>query len=269
MSQGNMNAPYPAKTKKLSSSAVKWLLLVALFLTLIPVYSGLAADKDFSGVEIRVGGGANKGGLSTPFQILILLTILSILPAILICVTSFTRLIIVTHFIRQALGTQTMPPNQVLIGLSLFLTYFIMQPVGERINQEALQPMMNGKITEMQALDQACVPLRQFMLRYTREKDLALFLNIAKQQKPRDLRDIPMRVVIPSFMISELKTAFQIGFVLYIPFLVIDMVVASILLSLGMMQLPPVMISTPFKILLFVMVDGWSLVIGSLVRSFY
>ena len=219
--------------------------------------------------ELRVGGGSNKGGLTTPFQILILLTLLSVLPAILISVTSFTRLIIVTHFIRQAMGTQTMPPNQVLIGLSLFLTYFIMQPVAERINQEALQPMLNGKITEMQALDQASVPLRQFMLRYTREKDLALFLNIAKQQKPRDLRDIPMRVVIPSFMISELKTAFQIGFVLYIPFLVIDMVVASILLSLGMMQLPPIMISTPFKILLFVMVDGWNLVVGSLVKSFY
>jgi flagellar biosynthesis protein FliP len=269
MSHGNMNALHPAKIRKLNSSAVKWLLLIALFCTLIPAHLGFSADKDFSGVEIRVGGGSNKGGLTTPFQILFLLSLLSVLPAILISVTSFTRMIIVTHFIRQALGTQTMPPNQVLIGLSMFLTYFIMQPVGERINQEALQPMMNGKITEMQALDQACVPLRQFMLRYTREKDLALFLNIAKQQKPRDLRDIPMRVVIPSFMISELKTAFQIGFVLYIPFLVIDMVVASILLSLGMMQLPPMMISTPFKILLFVMVDGWSLVIGSLVKSFY
>jgi flagellar biosynthetic protein FliP len=162
-----------------------------------------------------------------------------------------------------------MPPNQVLIGLALFLTYFIMQPVGERINQEALQPMLNGKITEMQALDQACVPLRQFMLRYTREKDLALFLSIAKEPRPRDLRDLSMRVVIPSFMISELKTAFQIGFVLFIPFLVIDMVVAAILLSMGMMQLPPIIISTPFKILLFVMVDGWNLVIGSLVKSFY
>jgi flagellar biosynthesis protein FliP len=269
MSFANRNVPDPVKIGKGTSSAVKWLLLAALFLSLIPVHSGLAADKDFSGVEIRVGGGTGKGALSTPFQILILMTLLSVLPAILISVTAFTRLIIVTHFLRQALGTQTMPPNQVLIGLSLFLTYFIMQPVGERINQEALQPMMQGKITEMQALDQACIPLRQFMLRYTREKDLALFLNIAKQPKPRDLRDIPMRVVIPSFMISELKTAFQIGFVLYIPFLVIDMVVASILLSLGMMQLPPVMISTPFKILLFVMVDGWSLVVGSLVKSFY
>jgi flagellar biosynthetic protein FliP len=198
-----------------------------------------------------------------------LMTILSMAPAILISVTSFTRLIIVAHFLRQAIGTQTMPPNQVLIGLSLFLTYFIMQPVGVRINQEALQPMMDGKITEMQALDQACVPLRQFMLRYTREKDIALFLTIAKEPKPSDLRNLPMHIVIPSYMISELKTAFQIGFVLFIPFLVIDMVVASILLAMGMMQLPPVVVSTPFKILLFVMVDGWNLVIGSLVKTFY
>jgi len=162
-----------------------------------------------------------------------------------------------------------MPPNQVLIGLSLFLTYFIMQPVADRMNQDALQPMLKGKITEMQALDQASVPLRQFMLRYTREKDLALFLNIAKQPRPRNAQDLPMRIVIPSFMISELKTAFQIGFVLFIPFLVIDMVVASVLLAMGMMQLPPALISTPFKILLFVMVDGWNLIVGSLVRSFF
>jgi flagellar biosynthesis protein FliP len=247
--------------------------LIALFVALMSVHTVQAAENSFSGVEIRIGGGAsggaNKGGLSTPIQIMLLLTILSVIPAILVSVTSFTRLIIVSHFLRQALGTQSMPPNQVLIGLALFLTYFIMQPVGNQINQVALQPMLNGKITEMQALDQASVPLRQFMLRYTREKDLALFLKIAKEPKPRNRQDLPMRIVIPSFMISELKTAFQIGFVLFVPFMVIDMVVASILLSLGMMQLPPVMISTPFKILLFVMVDGWNLVIGSLVKSFY
>ena len=162
-----------------------------------------------------------------------------------------------------------MPPNQVLIGLALFLTYFIMQPVGEQVNQEALQPMLNGQITEMQALDRACGPLRRFMLKHTREDDLALFIDIAKQPKPRSPQELPMRIVIPSFMLSELKTAFQIGFALFVPFLVIDMVVASILLSMGMMQLPPVVISTPFKILLFVLVDGWNLVIGSLVRSFF
>jgi flagellar biosynthetic protein FliP len=259
----------PVIRRKLWVRAALLLALMVAMMALLAVHSVQAAEKDFSGVEIRIGGGANKGGLSTPIQIMMLLTVLAIIPAILVSVTSFTRLIIVTHFLRQALGTQTMPPNQVLIGLALFLTFFIMQPVGDRINKEALQPMMNGKITEMEALDQACIPLRQFMLRYTREKDLALFLNIAKEPKPRNRQDLPMRVIVPSFMISELKTAFQIGFVLYVPFMIIDMVVASILLSLGMLQLPPVMISTPFKILLFVMVDGWNLVMGSLVKSFY
>jgi flagellar biosynthetic protein FliP len=250
-------------------TAGKWMLLVSIILLLMPLPQAVAVDKDNSGVEIRIGGGENKDGLSTPLRILVLMTILSMVPAILMSVTSFSRVIIVTHFLRQAMGTQTTPPNQVLIGLALFLTYFIMQPVGARINQVALQPMLNGKITEMQALDQASVPLKQFMLRYTREKDLALFMSIAKEPRPQSKHDISMRVVIPSFMISELKTAFQIGFILYIPFLVIDMVVASILLSMGMMQLPPVMISAPFKILLFVMVDGWNLVVGSLVKSFY
>ena len=242
-------------------------VILVLVFACIGCHTAAAADKGFSGVELRIGGA--KDGLSTPLQILVLLTLLSVIPAIVVSVTSFTRIIIVSHFLRQALGTQTMPPNQVLIGLALFLTYFIMQPVGERMNQEALQPMLQGKITEMQALDQACIPLRQFMLRYTREKDLALFVNIAREKRPAQPQDLSMRIVIPSYMLSELKTAFQIGFVLFIPFLVIDMVVASVLLSMGMMQLPPVIVSTPFKILLFVMVDGWNLVIGSLVRSFY
>jgi flagellar biosynthesis protein FliP len=244
-------------------------LILAAIAVLAPQLSAAPADKGFSGIELRIGGGSSKDGLTVPMQILVLMTVLSLVPAILVSVTSFTRLIIVTHFLRQALGTQTMPPNQVLIGLSVFLTYFIMQPVGERINQEALQPMFKGQISEMQALDQASAPLRHFMLRYTREKDLNLFLNIAKLPRPRNREELPMRVVIPSYMISELKTAFQIGFILFIPFLVIDMVVAAVLLSMGMMQLPPVVVSTPFKILLFVMVDGWNLVIGSLVKSFY
>jgi flagellar biosynthetic protein FliP len=256
------------KKRILSRSTVLFLLIAVMLCLSVPLKAAPGSDNNFSGLELRIGGDA-KGGLTTPMQILVLLTLLSIVPAILVSVTSFTRLIIVSHFLRQALGTQTMPPNQVLLGLSLFLTYFIMQPVCERVNQEALQPMLDGKITEMQALDQACVPLRQFMARYTRDKDLALFLDIAKAEKPRKKQDVPMRILIPSYMISELKTAFQIGFVLYIPFLIIDMVVASILLSMGMMQLPPIVISTPFKILLFVMVDGWNLVIGSLVKSFY
>jgi flagellar biosynthetic protein FliP len=248
---------------------MKHIVLALVILALIPVLGAAPAEKSFSGVELRIGGGQTKDGLTVPMQILVLMTVLSLVPAIIISVTCFSRLIIVSHFLRQALGTQTMPPNQVLIGLSLFLTYFIMQPVGDRINQEALQPMLKGQISEMQALDQASVPLRHFMLRYTREKDLNLFLGIAKLPKPRNREELPMRIVIPSYMISELKTAFQIGFVLFIPFLVIDMVVAAVLLSMGMMQLPPVVVSTPFKILLFVMVDGWNLVVGSLVKSFY
>jgi len=247
----------------------KCIILILLIAALTPGLMAAPAEKDFSGVELRIGGGQSKDGLTVPMQIFILMTVLSLVPAIIVSVTSFTRLIVVSHFLRQALGTQTMPPNQVLIGLSLFLTYFIMQPVGDRINQEALQPMLKGQISEMQALDQASIPLRNFMLRYTREKDLNLFLGIAKIPKPRNREELPMRVVIPSYMISELKTAFQIGFVLFIPFLVIDMVVAAVLLSMGMMQLPPVVVSTPFKILLFVLVDGWNLVIGSVVKSFY
>lgn len=255
--------------KRAGAEMMKYLALMLVITALVAPLSAAPADQAFSGLELRIGGGPNKDGLTVPMQIFVLMTVLSLVPAIIVSVTSFTRLIVVSHFLRQALGTQTMPPNQVLIGLSLFLTYFIMQPVGERINQEALQPMLKGQISEMQALDQASVPLRSFMLRYTREKDLNLFLSIAKLPAPKNRAELPMRVVIPSYMISELKTAFQIGFVLFIPFLVIDMVVAAVLLSMGMMQLPPVVVSTPFKILLFVMVDGWNLVIGSLVKSFY
>jgi flagellar biosynthetic protein FliP len=248
---------------------LKLLLITGIVFSIAAAHPVFAAGDDFSGVELRIGAGGDQEGLTTPIRILLLLTLLTFIPAILISVTSFTRLIIVAHFLRQALGTQTMPPNQVLVGLSLFLTFFIMQPVIERVNQEALQPMLKGEITEMQALDHACKPLREFMLKYTREKDISLFLNIAKLPKPHDKQDLPMRVVIPSYMISELKSAFQIGFAIFLPFLIIDMVTASVLLSMGMMQLPPIMISTPFKILLFVMVDGWNLVIGSLVKSFY
>jgi flagellar biosynthetic protein FliP len=235
-------------------------VLIVMSITLVP-----AAAQNES-LEIRLNG---DGKLTTPIRILILMTVLTVIPAILVSITSFTRLIIVMHFIRQALGTQTMPPNQVLIGLSLFLTFFIMQPVFERVNQQALEPLLNGSINEMQALDNASGPMRQFMVRYTRENDLALFTKIAGLPRPNTPEDVTMRVLIPSFMISELKTAFTIGFVIYIPFLVIDMVVASILLSMGMIQLPPIMISVPFKLLLFVMVDGWNLIIGSLVKSFY
>lgn len=216
-----------------------------------------------------VGGLGTPGGLATPIQIILVFTLLSLGPAILLSVTCFTRVLIVLHFLRQAIGTQTMPSNQILIGLSLFLSMFIMGPTATRVWNEALSPALDSKMSYSEALDKASGPLKEFMVRYTREKDIALFVNVAKLPRPKNLNDIPLRVMVPAFMISELKTAFQIGFVLYLPFLVIDLVVASILLSTGMMMLPPVTISTPFKILLFVLVDGWNLVIGSLVKSFF
>lgn len=220
-------------------------------------------------IELRIAGDKGETSISLPLQILFLLTFLTLLPTLLISVTAFTRILIVSHFLRQALGTQSVPNNQILVGLALFLTFFVMAPVGEKIHTQALQPMLDGKIDQMEALSRAVPPLRTFMLKYTREKDLALFANIAKMARPKSPSDIPITVLIPAFMTSELKTAFQIGFVLFLPFLVIDMVVSSVLLAMGMMQLPPIVISTPFKILLFIMVDGWNLIIGSVVKSFF
>lgn len=202
-----------------------------------------------------------------PVQIVILLTILSLLPAIMVSTTCFTRLIVVFHFLRQAIGTQETPNNQVIIGLSLFLTLFVMSPVLTRINSEAVQPLMAGQINNTEALQKGLVPLRAYMFKHTRERDLALFIKIAKQARPQKPDDVPTTVLIPAYMISELKTAFQIGFVLFIPFLIIDMAVSAVLLSMGMMQLPPVLVSTPMKILLFVMIDGWHLIVSSLVKD--
>jgi flagellar biosynthetic protein FliP len=219
-------------------------------------------------IKIGVGEAKDVGEVSVLIQILILLTILSLAPAILIMMTSFTRLVVVFSFLRHALGTQQMPPNQILIGLSLFLTFFIMTPVWSTVHEKALVPYQEKKISQGQALDEALKPVRQFMFKQTREKDLALFVNMAKISKPKNKEEIPTTVLLPAYMISELKTAFQIGCLLYIPFLIIDMVVSSILLSMGMMMLPPVMISLPFKALLFVLVDGWNLMVGSLVKSF-
>ena len=206
--------------------------------------------------------------LSTALQIMLLLTVLTLAPSILILMTSFSRFVIVLSFLRQAMGTQQTPPTQVLIGLALFLTFFVMSPVLTEINDKALQPYLNEEITQMKAFEIAQVPLKAFMLRQTREKDLALFVNMAAGEKPQTLDDVQMQSVVPAFVISELKTAFQIGFLIYIPFLILDMVVASILLSMGMMMLPPVLISLPFKLMLFVMVDGWHLTVGSLIKSF-
>jgi flagellar biosynthetic protein FliP len=208
------------------------------------------------------------GAVSAPLQIVLLLTLISFLPAILVTMTSFTRIAIVFHFLRQALGTQEMPSNQILIGLSLFLTMFIMAPVGAQINDEALQPALAGELTVSEALDRGAPPLRTFMLRQTREADLGLFMELSQTARPETADDLPMTVVIPAYLISELKTGFQMGFFLFVPFLLIDLVVSTTLLSMGMLQLPPAMISLPFKVLLFVMIDGWNLVVGSVVRSF-
>ena len=219
-------------------------------------------------IEIGVGGAGDAENIPLALQILALLTILSLIPAILIMLTSFTRIVIVLSFVRSALGSQSVPPNQVLIGLALFLTFFVMSPALSTINEQALQPYLEGRITEEEATALAWSPLRDFMLKQTREKDLALFVSLSGAERPKAPGDVHAIALIPAFAISELKTAFQIGFLIYVPFLVIDMVVASTLMSMGMMMLPPVMISLPFKILLFIMVDGWNLVIGSLMRSF-
>lgn len=205
--------------------------------------------------------------VSLTIQILAIMTVLSLAPSILIMMTSFTRIIVVFHFLRQALGTQQMPPNQLLLGLALFLTVFIMTPVWTEVNESALQPYLAKEMNYKEALEKGMEPVRKFMYAQTREKDLALFLNISKAPKPKNIREVPNKVLIPSFIISELRKGFQIGFILYIPLLVLDLVVASVLMSMGMMMLPPVMISLPFKILLFVLVDGWNLVIGSLMAG--
>lgn len=210
--------------------------------------------------------GHNSG--SVPWNILVLLTVLTLLPAIVLSMTPFVRLLVVFHFLRQALGTQTTPSNQTLIGLSLILTFFLMQPVGAAIHDAAIVPYERGQTDAMGAVDLASGPMRNFMLKYAREKDLALFLDLAKQPKPTRPEDLSMRVVLPAYLISELKAGFQIGAALYLPFLVVDMAVAAITTSIGMLQLPPVVISTPLKILLFVMVDGWNLLVGSLMKSF-
>jgi len=199
---------------------------------------------------------------------LMILTVLTLAPAILILMTSFTRVIIVLSFIRQALGTQQMPPNQLIVGLALFITLFIMTPFFNKINADAIQPYLGGTINQDVALDRASAPLRKFMFNQTRDKDLLLFIEMSKVEAPKTRADVPTHILVPAFILSELKTAFQIGFIIYLPFLVIDMVAASVLMAMGMMMLPPVIISLPFKIMLFVLVDGWNLIVGSLVKSF-
>ncbi len=244
--------------------AIVAIMAGGLFLTAAPAWAQPAAATPQQ-MDLSIQG---VGNVSAPLQVVLLLTLLSFVPAILMTMTSFTRIVIVFHFLRQALGTQEQPSNQILLGLALFLTVFVMAPVGDQVNTLALQPAMAGRITVAQALERGAPPVRTFMLKQTRERDLALFVELAKAPRPKTPDELPMRVVVPAFVISELKTGFQMGFFLFLPFLLIDLVVSTTLLSMGMLQLPPAMISLPFKIMLFVMIDGWNLLVGSLVRSF-
>ncbi|APC48619.1 flagellar biosynthetic protein FliP [Virgibacillus halodenitrificans] len=217
---------------------------------------------------INMFSDADPSNVATSVKLLLLFTILSLAPGILILMTSFTRIIIVLSFVRTSLATQQMPPNQVLIGIALFLTFFIMAPVFNEVYDEALQPLFDEEISLEQAYEEASLPLKEFMAKHTRQKDLSLFMNYSQLEKPETIQDIPLTTLVPAFAISELKTAFQMGFMIFVPFLIIDMAVASVLMSMGMMMLPPVMISLPFKILLFVLVDGWYLITHALLDSF-
>lgn len=241
---------------------------LTLMLILLWAVTVSAQPTALPNISLNIGGNADQGKAATVVQLLLILTVLSLAPAILMMVTSFTRIVIVLSLVRHALGTQQMPSNQIVIGLALFLTFFIMAPVWQQVNEEALQPYYEDRITGEEAFALAKNPVKNFMLKQTREKDLALFVKLSKEKRPEKPADISLPVLIPAFVISELKTAFQIGFLIFLPFFIVDIVVASILLSMGMMMLPPIMISLPFKLLLFVLVDGWYLIVESLVRSF-
>ena len=240
------------------------IFLLSILCIGIPLY----AQSPLPGINISIDSASLPQQVSTTLQIVFLLTVLTMAPAILIMTTSFTRFVIVLSFLRQAIGTPTAPSNQVVIGLALFLSLFVMMPVWEEVNTTALDPYLEEAISQEEFMSRAALPIKRFMGNFTREKDLALFIRIAKIERPKNIDEVPIWVMIPAFVISELKAAFQIGFLLYVPFLVIDMVVASILMAMGMMMMPPVMISLPFKLMLFVLVDGWHLILGSMVKSF-
>jgi flagellar biosynthetic protein FliP len=247
------------------------LLVLALGLGLVLLATGcVQADGTTSVPNVGIGPDASEdpSGAATGVQLLVLLTVLSLAPALLVMVTSFTRIIIVLSLVRNAMGVPQLPPNQVLLGIAFLLTVFIMAPVWTTVNDTALQPYLNGEIDQGEAMSRAEAPVRKFMLAQTRESDLELFVGLSQETRPENIDEVSTYVVIPGFIVSELKTAFQMGFIIFVPFLIIDVVVSSALLSMGMMMLPPVVVSLPFKILLFVLVDGWSLIIGSLVTSF-
>jgi len=259
------------KTAKMKPPRRRWALAIMMVIVLMTAPAGTAQAAETpapSLFSIQMPDDDDPAQTSVVVQIFLLLTVLSLAPALLIMLTSFTRMAIVLSVMRQAIGTQSMPPNQVIIGLALFLTFFVMTPVWQNVQQEAVTPYLESQINQQEALERAMAPVRDFMFKQTREKDLAMLMDIAKEPRPEDLDAVPTTVLIPAFIISELKTAFQMAFMLYVPFLIIDMVVASVLLSMGMMMLPPVMISLPFKLMLFVLADGWHLIVGSLVKGF-
>lgn len=243
------------------------ILLAAALLIAWPSPADAGERTAIPGVKLEIGSGAPHD-VAVTVQLLVLLTVLSLAPAILILMTAFTRIVVVLSFVRMGLGTQQTPPNQVLIGLALFLTFYVMAPTFSQVYHQAVVPYLDGKLSQEAALKAAAKPLKAFMAKHTREKDLRLFLRYAKGPQPKSIDDIPLHVLVPAFVLSELKTAFQIGFLLFLPFLVIDMIVASTLMAMGMMMLPPVMISLPFKLLLFVLVDGWYLVVESLLAGY-
>jgi len=246
-------------------------IFIVLFLVIISFSDSFAQSNQsipFPKIGVNIGTSENAGDVSTTLQILLLMTILSLAPSILIMTTSYLRLIIVFHFLKTALGTQSMPPSQLLAGIALFITFFIMSPTFSKINDEALQPLMNGEMQVEEAMDKGIQPLREFMLHNVRDEEIALFMDMANLEMPETRVELPTYILLPAFAISELRAGFIIGFFIFIPFIMVDMIIASILLSMGMMMIPPMMISLPFKILLFILIDGWSLIIGSVVRSF-
>lgn len=243
-------------------------LFFIFIFALLTVCSQAFSQVTLPSINLGFKTAENPNEIVNAVKLVIILTVLTLAPAILIMMTSFTRIIIVFSFLRQAMGVQQMPPNQLLVGLSLFLTFFIMGPTFEELNQKGVQPFLAGKISQDKALDESMAPLRRFMFNQTRDTDLGLFLKLAKVEKPKTRADVPSLVLIPAFVLSEIKTGFQIGFIIFLPFLVIDIVASSVLMAMGMMMLPPIVISMPLKIMLFVLVDGWALLIGSMVKSF-
>jgi flagellar biosynthetic protein FliP len=251
---------------------MKKIVTIVLFIIVLSGISLTQAQQatsiPFPKIGLSVGTSSNPGDVSVTLQILFLLTVLSLAPSLMIMTTSYLRIIIVFHFLKTALGTPQMPPGQLVAGIALFMTFFIMAPTWSKVNDTALKPLMNNQITPEQAYDKAILPVREFMFRNVRDSDLELFIGLANLNRPNDRNDLPTYVIVPAFAISELRAGFIIGFFLFIPFLMIDLIVSSILMSMGMMMLPPSMIALPFKILLFILIDGWHLIIGSVVRSF-